>query len=376
MKAEADYILAGLILFLVVFGILMQSSVSALYSWARFNKTSYFLFHQMILAIIPGLILGFIAFKVPLEKFKKYAPVFLLINLALLAIVLLMKFTSGSTSAIRWIKIGSVSFQPSEFLKFTFILYLASWIGAKITNPSKRKKETRFQKSLKKDFARRLIPFCIIIAAIGLFLILQPDISTLGVIVCTGFLMYWASDTPIWHTLVVILVGIAILGILIKIAPYRFDRFLVFIQPQTDPLGKGFQINQSLIAVGSGGFWGRGLGMSNQKLGFLPESMSDSIFAVFAEETGLVGGLILITIFLIIFWRGIQISKNASDNFSKLTALGISCWLIIQAFVNIGAMIGIIPLTGIPLPFFSYGGSHLIAELIGVGILLNISRNK
>lgn len=389
MKSRYDYILAGLILCLIVFGILMLSGVSALYSWSKSGKTSYFLLHQIFLAIIPGLIAGFVAFKIPLEKLKKYAPVFLLINLGFLAVVLFYKLASGSNEASRWIQIGPLSLQPSEFLKLTFILYLASWINAKITPSLDKRKKIGFQKYSKRNFnpekrhkqnfhsasfIQRLIPFFVIVGIVTIFLTLQPNISTLGIIVFTGFLMYWAAETPTWHSFLIILVGIAVLALLIKIAPYRFDRFLVFIQPDTDPMGKSFQIHQSLIAVGSGGIWGRGLGMSYQKLGFLPESMSDSIFAVFAEEAGLIGSLLLITIFLMIFWRGIQVSKNAPDQFSKLIALGISCWFIIQTFVNIGAMIGVLPLTGIPMPFVSYGGSHLIAELIGVGILLNISR--
>ena len=160
-----------------------------------------------------------------------------------------------------------------------------------------------------------------------------------------------------------------------KIAPYRAARLLVFLNPETDPMGMGYQLKQALIAVGSGGIFGLGLGMSVQKFGFLPQSMADSIFAIFSEETGFIGSLILIFLFLIFFWRGFKIAKKSMDQFSKLAALGISCWIILQALINIGSMIGIIPLTGVPLPFLSYGGSALVTELIGVGILLNISKN-
>jgi len=163
---------------------------------------------------------------------------------------------------------------------------------------------------------------------------------------------------------------------LIKLAPYRAARLLVFLKPETDPMGMGYQIKQALIAIGSGGIFGLGLGTSGQRLGFLPQSMADSIFAIMAEETGFVGGLILIALFLVFLWRGFKIGKSSQNKFSQLLAVGISSWIVIQAFINIGSMVGILPLTGIPLPFISYGGSALVSELIGVGILLNISKNK
>jgi len=162
--------------------------------------------------------------------------------------------------------------------------------------------------------------------------------------------------------------------VLIKIAPYRFNRILVFLNPELDPMGIGYQIKHALIAIGSGGIFGSGLGLSLQKFGFLPHSISDSIFAIFAEETGFLGSLVLVLLYLVFFWRGLKIGKQTGDNFSKFCAFGTTFWITLQAFVNIGSMIGILPLTGIPLPFISYGGSALISELIGVGILFNISR--
>lgn len=161
---------------------------------------------------------------------------------------------------------------------------------------------------------------------------------------------------------------------LIKLAPYRAARLLVFLKPEIDPMGIGYQIKQALIAVGSGGISGLGLGMSQQRLGFLPQSISDSIFAILAEETGFIGCLILIFLFLIFLWRGFEIAKVSQNKFSQLAALGITSWITLQALTNIGSMIGILPLTGIPLPFISYGGSALVSELAGVGILLNISK--
>jgi cell division protein FtsW len=178
----------------------------------------------------------------------------------------------------------------------------------------------------------------------------------------------------VWHTFAIIAGGVVAFLLAIRFEPYRLSRLMIFMHPESDPLGKGFQIKQSLIAIGSGGFFGKGWGMSSQKFGFLPQAMSDSVFAILGEETGIIGTTILVILFLLLLWFGLKIAKNSNDKFSKYTAIGITCWIVIQAFVNIGAATGIVPLGGIPLPFFSYGGSHIMAELMGMGILLNISR--
>jgi cell division protein FtsW len=271
--------------------------------------------------------------------------------------------------AQRWLKIGNISFQPSEFLKVTFFLYLASFL----TSNFREKKSKIFIKETKESW-KKFISFLLILAVIAILLILQPDISTLGIIIFIALLMYFLGKAPIWHILVfLIIIGVLFSG-LIKIAPYRIERILVFLNPEMDPLGAGYQIKQSLIAIGSGGVWGRGLGLSQQKLGFLPQSLSDSIFSIFAEETGFIGAIFLVFLFLFLFWRSLRIAKSAPDSFSQLLALGLGSHLIFQAFVNISALIGILPLTGIPLPFISYGGSALVTNLTEIGLLLNISK--
>jgi len=352
---------------LLVLGILVLASVSASLSQEKFGTTYYFL-NRQILWIIVGVILAFLVFKIPLNFLKKWAPILLLINVVLLAMVFLPKIGITFFGATRWLNLGPISFQPSEFLKLTFILYLAAWLTTRTEKISALKKQ--------KEFSQTLIAFLIVSGLISLLLIFQPDISTLGVIILVAGIIYFLANTPLWHSLLIVLIGSGVLLTLIKLAPYRVARLLVFLKPETDPMGIGYQIKQSLIAVGSAGIFGLGLGMSRQKFGFLPASISDSIFAIFSEETGFIGGLILISLFLIFLWRGFKIAKESKDKFSQLTALGISSWITLQAFVNIGSMIGILPLTGIPLPFISYGGSALISELIGVGILLNISKQK
>lgn len=367
-RRQPDYILLGATAALLILGTLILAGVSAAFSQERFGSSYYFLNHQLLYGLLPGIILGFLAFRIRLDVLKKWSPVLLLINLALLGMVFLPKIGSAFGGATRWINIGPVSFQPSEFLKLTFILYLASWLAVRTEKIGSGKRGA--------NFGQTLIAFLIVIGLISLFLISQPDISTLLVILISAGLMYFLAGTVFWHSIFLISIGLGALLVLIKLAPYRMARILVFLNPETDPMGTGYQIKQALIAVGSGGLSGQGLGMSQLKFGFLPQSISDSIFAIFAEETGFIGAFFLIFLFLVFLWRGFKIGKLSQDKFSSLAALGITSWIIIQGFVNIGSMTGLLPLTGIPLPFIGYGGSALVAELIGVGILLNISKSR
>ncbi len=358
-KHKFDYFLAIVTCILLIIGILVLANVSANFSQEKFGKTTYYLLHQIIRLSV-GLALGFIAFKISLSFLKKYALIFILINLAFMALVFIPKIGIIAGGAPRWMNLGFFTFQPSEFLKLTFIIYLSALLTSFLKN--------------KKAFT--LIPFLIILGVLAFLLTLQSDVSTLAVIISVGILMYFSSGFPFWHTALAILICAGGIFGLIKIAPYRMKRILVFLNPGIDPMGMGYQIKQILITIGSGGIFGLGLGMSAQKFGWIPQTMSDSIFAIFAEETGFVGSIVLISLFLLLLWKGFRIAKMSQNKFSQLLAIGISCWICIQAFINMGAMIGILPLTGIPLPFISYGGSHIVAELIGIGILLNISKSS
>ncbi len=365
---KPDYILLSVVGIILALGIIILASVSAPYALEKFGDTYYFLRHQLLWGLIPGLILGFLAFRINLSFLKKIAPAVLLINLILLGMVFLPIIGSQNEGAYRWIGFGKFTFQPSEFLKLTFILYLAAWFASKTEKIDSLKN--------KRWSSQTLAAFLMVAGIITILLFLQPDVSTLGVILLTALVIYFSSNTPVWHTVLMILLGGGTLFAFVKMASYRANRFLVFFNPEVDPMGIGYQAKQSLIAIGSGGIGGAGLGMSIQKLGFLPQSISDSVFAVFSEETGFVGGIILILLFLIFLWRGFKIAKEAKNKFSQLLAMGITSWIIIQTFVNIGAMIGILPLTGIPLPLISYGGSALVVELVAMGLLLNISSKK
>lgn len=368
--SQTDLFLLGSIAFLVVFGIVILASVSAPLSQTKIGNSYYFLNHQIVYGLLPGLVLGFLAFKIRLEKIKKWAPAFLLLNLFLLVLVFVPKIGMEAKGASRWLDLGPISFQPSEFLKLTFILYLASFLAARSSAPTQDKKIAG-----QKFFTQTFAAFLVIIGLIGLLLARQPDISTLGIIAVVASLMYFLAQTPISHSVLIVLLGAGGLAFLVKFASYRINRLLTFLNPELDPMGKGYQAKQALISIGSGGILGQGLGLSQQKFGLLPEAMSDSIFAIFSEEAGFLGTILLLAAFLVFLWASFRVIKRTKENFPKLAALGVTCWILLQALINISSMTGLLPLAGIPLPFVSYGGSALIAELAGMGILLNISKN-
>ena len=374
MKRHPNIILFFVVIFLVGFSFLFFACLSASASLQYFGNTNYYLFHQLFFALLPALVAGFVAYKISLKWLKKWSLVLVLLNIAALFAVFLPKIGSRVYGASRWINIGGFTIQPSEFLKITAILYLSAWIASKLSEDS----VSDWKAVTKKGYHNLiyiLVPFLVFLGMISVALYFQRDASTLGIIAITLLVLYFSAKTPLWHTLLIILAGAGSLLFMVKFEPYRLDRWMIFLHPNADPLGVGYQLRQSLISVGSGGIFGKGLGMSIQKFGFLPASMSDSIFAIIGEETGAIGCIALIAIFILFFWLGLQIAKNSNDRFSKLTAIGIVFWITLQAFINISSVAGIFPLAGIPLPFFSYGGSHLIVEMIGVGLLLNISKN-
>lgn len=375
-----DFILLGTVIFLILSGFLILSSVSIFFAEKNLANPSFFILHQLLYGFLPGTIFFIIAYKISLTNLKKISAWLLLANIILLIMVFLPYVGVKAGGAHRWIKIANTTFQPSEAIKVTFFLYLAAWLSNR--RRKQKIKNSKTKTSKKKSFQGRsgikedLLPFAAILGVISTLLILQPDISTLGIISLVALIMYFASGTPLWHNILIIAAGLLMLFVLIKIAPYRLERLSIYSNPNTDILGKGYQTQQSKIAIGSGGLWGRGLGMSQQKLGFLPQPITDSVFAIFAEETGFAGSTLLIAVFLIFLWRGFRAAKFSTNTFAKLLALGITAHISLQAFINIGSLIGVLPLTGVPLPFISYGGSSLAAVLTESGLLLNISRGE
>ncbi|MBU4274729.1 putative lipid II flippase FtsW [Patescibacteria group bacterium] len=370
-----DYFLLFILALFLISGISFLATISAPASLKKFETTNYYLIHQLTHGFLPGIILGLVCFLIPLGFLRKISPIILLANLMALFLVFLPQIGSRIWGASRWLNFGIINFQPSEFLKISSILYLSSWLKNRLSYQHQGKGILK-SKRVHYTFKQVFLPFLVFLAVISIILILQPDISTLGIIGVTALIIYFAAGTPVWHSFLIIIGAVSGLALLIKYEAYRMSRLIVFLHPEVDPMGIGFQMKQALISIGSGGLGGRGLGLSSQKFGFLPQSMSDSTFAIIAEELGFIGCVFLILLFLIFLWVGLMIARRADDKFSQLVALGITFWIVLQGFVNISSMIGILPLTGIPLPFISYGGSHIVAELIGVGILLNIARHN
>ncbi len=373
MKQPINYYFLGVAALLLLAGTLFLAALSGIESLQAFGNTHYYLFHQLI-AIGIGLVLGLIAFFFPLNLLKKIALPVLIINLLLLAIVFVPFLGTKVWGAKRWISIAGASFQPSEFLKISAIMYLSAWLSSKFKERDKKGWANVAKKGYS-DTIKIFLPFIGLLGIIAVILYLQKDASTLGITSAALLAIYFTAGTPLWNTILLILSGIAGALLIVKIEPYRVQRFLVFLNPEMDPLGVGFQLKQSILAIGSGGLFGKGLGMSTQKFGFLPQAMGDSIFAIIGEETGLIGCTIIILLFAFFCWQAIKIANTSTDKFGKLMAVGITTWLMLQSFMNIASSIGLFPLSGIPLPFFSYGGSHIMAELAAIGLMLNISRN-
>lgn len=357
-----DYVLGIATLIIIGIGILVLASASCTVSQENFGNTTYYIFHQLLFGILPGIILAIVFFFLPLSWFKRFSWIVALASVFFMILVFFPSLGIAAGGASRWLNLRFFSFQPSELLKLASVLYIAAWLSSPKRSGNK---------GLSKN---TLIPFLVIAGVLMVLLLLQSDMGTFGIIALLALAMYFSSGTPAWHTVLIIFLGILGGAVMLKTASYRLMRLKVMLGIVDDPMGLGFQLKQMLIAVGSGGILGLGLGSSGQKYGFVPQSMSDSIFAIFSEETGFVGSVILISLFVIILWRSLKIAKLSEDKFSKLFAIGFGSWICLQALINIGAMIGVLPLTGIPLPFISYGGSHIMVEIAGAGILLNISR--
>ncbi len=357
---KVDSILLGVVLILLVFGLIMISSAGIAISKDRFGDEYHLFRRQLFYGVIPGLVCLFVVQKIHYTFWKKIAvPLFVLATL-FLVLIFIPGFGLRLQGASRWLSLGPISFQPTEFMKLAIIIYLASWIESK--------------GRMIMDFKESFLPFIGILGVIGFLVIKQPDVGTLGAISIISLVMFFSSGAPIRFIWMLIGSGVGLLLVLIAAAPYRLNRLKAFADPTVDPQGIGYQINQALIAVGSGGILGLGFGQSRQKFNYLPEPVGDSIFAIISEELGMIGAVILLILFILFALRGFKIARNAPDKFAALVAVGVSSWIIFQAFINIAAIIGIIPLTGIPLPFVSYGATSLVFVLTAVGILLNISK--
>ena len=310
--------------------------------------------------MVLGAILFWWALRFPYQFFHRYAFYIFCATLLFTAAIFVPGVGAEHGGATRWIYLGPFSVQPAEFLKIGFVFYFAAWLSAVKTQVT--------------SLAFGLVPLVIMMGLVGFLLLKQPDTGTFAVILGTALAMFIAGGAP-WRYTATLGAG-AFLGVtlLAVLRPYVRDRILVFLNPALDPQGAGYQITQSLLAIGSGEMFGRGFGQSIQKFNFLPEPTSDSIFAVFAEEFGFVGSAFLVFLFVFFALRGLALSKRAPDYFSRLTVIGLVILITGQAFLNIGAMMGVFPLTGLPLPFVSHGGTALLTTLFAAGLILNITR--
>jgi cell division protein FtsW len=357
---KPDYFLLAITGMLVIAGIFIIASASPVSGASRYGEAYFYLKNQLF-----GVGIGSIAllagWRIPYGYWKKFAPFALIGSLILMTLVFIPGIGLELKGATRWIELGPITIQPAEITKLAFIVYLAAWLSTK-------QKEIR-------SFSAGFLPFLVMLGVISMFFILQPDIGTLGVLAITATLLFFSGGGRFLQIGVLLLIGAASFILLVTMQPYRLDRIMVFLEPATDTQGIGYQLNQSLIAIGSGGIWGKGFGMSRQKLNFLPEPTGDSIFAVYSEEFGFAGSMLLITLFLLFAWRGMRIARRAPDPFTMHLATGITLLIIVQAFINMAAISGLLPLTGLPLSFISYGSSALVVNMAQIGILMNISKH-
>lgn len=358
-RSKPDYFLALLVFALLVFGLIMIYSSSIIISYEQVGSGYHYLIQQAI-SLVVGLVAWLFFQKLDYHYLKKYSFYLFLISIVLLLLVFIPAL-NGNEEIRRWIFLGGFNFQPSELVKLFFIIYLANWLASKGKDV--------------KSFKKGLIPFAVILALFTGLVVMEPDLGTAGIFAFIGLTMFYLSGARLSHFVMTILSGGFLLYLAIVSAPYRLKRFLTFMDPEANPMTSGYQLRNALIAIGSGGLFGLGFGNSSQKYLYLPEAHTDSIFAIIAEELGFSRTILVVLVFVLICWRGFKIAKEAPDKFGKLLASGITTWLTFQAFINIGAMLGLIPLTGITLPFVSYGGTSLVVSLAGIGILMNISKH-
>jgi len=357
-RRATDYWLFALTAGLVVFGLVMLASATGPLGFQKYGD-SYFFFKRQLVGVAVGFALMLIVSRVSVERLKSISPYMLPAAAALLLLGFIpgLRADYGSGS---WVNLLGTSLQPSEPAKLFLILYFAWWLA-------------RRDEAAIKGFWSGFVPFVISVGVVIALMMAQSDLGTTSVIVAFLFTMYISAGAPMRHLAILFGAGFAMFLIFIKIAPYRADRLKIFLHPELDPQGVGYHINQAMLAIGSGGWFGLGLGKSRQKYQYLPEVAGDSIFAIIAEELGFFLSALLIVGFLALVHRGLKIAERANDPFSRYAAVGITAWIGFQAFLNISAMVNLTPLTGVPLPFVSHGGSAMLANLAAIGVLAAIS---
>jgi len=353
-----DYAILVTALALVVVGLIFVYSSSFAVALAAYEDINYFLVRQAGAALI-GLAAMFTLMRLDYRFLRFLSPAFMLAAVLMLTAVLFAG--TDVYGARRWIGLGPLPpFQPSEFAKLALIIYISAWLAS-------RGRDVQ-------SFALGFAPFIFLVGVVAALILMEPDTGTAVIVVLTMATLFFLAGASLTHVFTLAAIGAVAGGLLVLSGDYRADRILVFVRPDEDPSGIGFQVQQLLIALGSGGIEGLGLGVSRQKFFYVPGAHTDGIFAIIGEETGFIGAVIVIGLFAYLVYRGFRIALNARDDFGSYLAMGVVCWIAYQALINIGGVTRSIPLTGIPLPFVSYGGSSLVMIMAGVGVLLNVSR--
>lgn len=350
-----DRWLVGVVLILAFFGVLMVYDSSVAIAIRDFGNQYYYAKEQIKWLGI-GIVAMSLLSRVDYHKWYGLALPALVGTMALLVAVFIPGLGVRALGAHRWLNFGVFVLQPAELAKLVLVMYLAAWFSGREKG--------------------RLGAFLLLVGIMFGLVILEPDLGTGIIIVATALVMYFISGADPRHfalLLPIVVIGVTLLAVS---SPYRFLRLTTFLNPERDPLGASYQIRQVLLALGSGGWTGIGIGKSRQKYEYLPEANTDSIFAIIGEETGFMGAILVIAAFAFLVWRAFRVAARAPDPFGKLLAAGIASWVGVQSVLNIGAMVALIPLTGIPLPLISYGGSSMVILLAATGILLNISRQR
>lgn len=349
------------VLLLIILGLVMIYSASFVMSFQKTGDTAHYVKRQFVWIIL-GIVAMLSFSRIPYSSYSVYARLMLLLGLGSLLLVLVPGVGVKLNNARRWLSVGYFNIQPAEFLKVAWIVYLSVSLSTR-------------QERLKK-ISVGFLPHMFWCGLISLLLLLEPDFGTTFMIFLLTFLMMTVAGVPIRHLLILAPVASAGFYYVVYQVPYRWERITAFMNPWTDPLDSGYQLIQAWIAVGSGGVWGKGLGAGHQKLFYLPESFTDFIMAVIGEELGFLGVVVVCLLFFFLFWTGLQISRKATDTYGALLALGLTMMLALQALLNMGVVLGLVPTKGMPLPFISYGGSAFTANCVAVGILMNIARSS
>lgn len=365
MSARAhrgDVAFALTVFILLAFGLIMMYNINPALNQklgAQAAPVNYF--RNQLINVVVGVVAWGFASSIYFKLWRKYAVALLVISIAALLALLVPHLSFTSNGATRWLRLGPLSFQPAELLKLALVVYLAAWFERRQSKLS--------------SWNDGVVPFIVVVGITCITVaVFQRDLGTTLVLALASLGMFYVAGIRLRH-LSVLLTGAATAAILAIIAfPHRLSRFTEFLHPGRDASGGGYHIAQALIGIGSGGLFGVGLGKSIQIYGYLPEAPNDSIFAVIGEEFGLIGSLIIIGLFGFLIYRGFEIARKAPDSFSRLVATGLTLLFLFQAFINIAAMLSLVPLTGIPLPFVSYGGSSLVIMMLAAGLLFNISK--